>query len=360
MQSFDGALLSEPWTLKTGSGGYYRVYSPYWRALKGAYSPHPPLPAPEEFSGTDIESDALEDWKLHPTTPDWSTGFDGDWVPGEDGAEERLESFLSDGISNYKDDRNRPDLKHATSGLSAHLAMGEISPAHIWRRTKFKTESGDIDETQADKFLSELAWRDFSYVLLFHNPDLASENYKPDFNHMPWEAQSRALARWQRGETGYPIVDAGMRQLWQTGWMHNRVRMITASFLTKHLMIDWRDGEKWFWDCLTDADPANNAASWQWVAGSGADAAPYFRIFNPITQGAKFDIYGDYVRTWCPELSRLPNKFLFSPWEAGPLILREAGVALGETYPHPIVDHKAARQRALTAYETLKERRDAA
>ncbi|MEO0549940.1 MAG: deoxyribodipyrimidine photo-lyase [Pseudomonadota bacterium] len=358
--SFNGGVLTEPWTQKTGSGGYYKVYSPYWRAVQNAYAPATIAAQPKAIRPVSIHTDALEDWKLHPSNPDWSSGFEADWAPGEAGAAARLDRFLSGSVSTYGNDRNRPDLQHGTSGLSPHLAFGEISPAQIWRATKYRVESGQIDAKGAQKFLSEVAWRDFAYVLLFHNPHLATENFKPDFDGMPWSDDTAALEAWQRGQTGYPMVDAGMRQLWQTGWMHNRVRMITASFLTKHLLIHWSHGEDWFWDTLVDADPASNSASWQWVAGSGADAAPYFRIFNPITQGEKFDETGDYVRKWCPELARLPRKFLYQPWEAGPLILREAGIELGKTYPYPIVDHKDARQRALDAYETLKERRDAA
>jgi len=307
-----------------------------------------------------LDSELLADWDLHPQHPDWSTGFDPVWRPGECGARARLDQFLSGPVSAYGEARNRPDIETGTSGLSPHLAFGEISPTQIWRATNSRIDAGEIDEKNARKFLSEVAWRDFSYVLLFHNPDLAKSNYKPDFDLMPWQDDEELLVAWQTGQTGYPIVDAGMRQLWHTGGMHNRVRMIVASFLTKHLLIHWRNGEAWFWDTLVDADPASNSASWQWTAGSGADAAPYFRIFNPITQGEKFDETGDYVRKWCPELARLPRKFLYQPWAADQHILSAAGVSLGETYPAPIVDHKFGRERALAAYETLKQRRDAA
>jgi deoxyribodipyrimidine photo-lyase len=359
-ESFNGSLLTEPWTQTTGSGGYYKVYSPYWRAVQASYQCPLPAAQPSALDDPGIGSDSLDDWDLHPSRPDWSTGFDRIWRPGERNAHNLLESFLSGPVDAYGEDRNRPDVEDGTSSLSPHLAFGEISPAQIWRATMSRIEAGEIDEKNGRKFLSEVAWRDFSYVLLFHNPDLATENYKTDFDLMPWQDDGAQLKAWQTGQTGYPIVDAGMRQLWHTGWMHNRVRMIVASFLTKHLLIHWRRGEEWFWDTLVDADPASNSASWQWTAGSGADAAPYFRIFNPITQGEKFDETGDYVRKWCPELSRLPRKYLYQPWEAGPLILSEAGITLGETYPNPIVDHKFGRERALTAYQTLKERRDAA
>ncbi|MEO1660484.1 MAG: deoxyribodipyrimidine photo-lyase [Pseudomonadota bacterium] len=359
-ESFNGSVLTEPWTQTTGSGGYYKVYSPYWRSVQANYSVPEPSPKPSKFVAYDIASDTVEDWALHPMRPDWSTGFTDMWHPGEDDAQKRLTTFLDGPVSDYKDDRNRPDVSQGTSGLSPHLAFGEISPAQIWRETRARMAAGDVNEKGAHVFLSEIAWRDFSYVLLFHNPNLATENFKPDFDNLPWRTDPAQLDAWQRGQTGYPIVDAGMRQLWHTGWMHNRVRMIVASFLTKHLLLHWRHGEDWFWDTLVDADPASNSASWQWTAGSGADAAPYFRVFNPITQGEKFDETGDYVRRWCPELARLPRKFLYQPWEAGPLILHEAGIRLGETYPEPIVAHKTGRERALAAYETLKQKRDAA
>ena len=359
-ESFNGTVLTEPWTQKTGSGGYYKVYSPYWRAVQANYQMPAPHSVPQKLQAPDLPSDDLGAWDLHPARPDWSKGFDPLWSPGEAGAKDRLSTFLSGSVSNYKDDRNRPDLETGTSGLSPHLAFGEISPAQIWRATKPKMDAGEIDQKGGHHFLSEVVWRDFAYVLLYHNPELARENFKADFDLMPWREDASNLMAWQKGLTGYPIVDAGMRQLWHTGWMHNRVRMIVASFLTKHLLIHWQNGEDWFWDTLGDADPASNSASWQWTAGAGADAAPYFRVFNPITQGEKFDESGDYVRKWCPELARLPRKYLYQPWEAGPLILHEAGIKLGETYPHPIVAHTAGRHRALDAYETLKERRDAA
>ncbi|MEM0985283.1 MAG: deoxyribodipyrimidine photo-lyase [Pseudomonadota bacterium] len=359
-ESFNGSLLTEPWTVKTGTGGYYKVFTPYWKMVRAQYQAPPLIPAPEHLEGPAVASDTLSDWGLHPTQPDWSEGFDPIWQPGEAGALKRLDAFLDAGIKRYGDDRNRPDLSGGTSGLSPHLRWGEISPVAIWRVVKDGIAAGRFEEDQAMVFLSEVVWREFAYVLLFHNPELADENYNTDFQHMPWRASGDDYRRWCHGETGYPIVDAGMRQLWQTGWMHNRVRMITGSFLTKHLLLPWQKGEDWFWDTLVDADPASNAASWQWVAGSGADAAPYFRVFNPITQGEKFDETGDYVRQWCPELARLPNKYLFSPWTAPPAILEHAKVRLGETYPRPMVDHKDGRQRALDAYDILKQKRDAA
>lgn len=358
-KSFNGRLLSEPWSLQTKTGGYYRVFTPYWKAVRADYNPPNALPAPESLHAPDVENDTLEDWALLPQRPNWASRFSTLWTPGEAGARARLTAFLDGPVNLYKTSRDRPDLESATSGLSPHLCWGEISPHAIWRAVQDRIHAGSLNEDAAWKFLSELVWREFSYVLLYHNPQLATDNYNQDFRHMPWREAEAEYQRWCQGQTGYPIVDAGMRQLWTVGWMHNRVRMVAASFLTKHLMIAWQRGEAWFWDTLIDADPASNAASWQWVAGSGADAAPYFRIFNPITQGEKFDVTGDYVRRWCPELARLPDKYLFAPWEAPAGILEQAGIRLGDTYPHPMVDHKAARQRALAAYDTLKSRREA-
>jgi deoxyribodipyrimidine photo-lyase len=298
-----------------------------------------------------LDSERLEDWKLLPEHPDWAQGMRVEWTPGEDGATARLDSFLHGSIDGYAEDRNIPG-RLTTSKLSPHLAMGEITPFQIWHASgEAKSASGrDID-----KFRSEVGWREFAYHLLFHFPDLANENFNGTFDAFPWGKPDPAhLAAWKNGATGYPIVDAGMRELWATGWMHNRVRMIVASFLIKHLLIDWREGEAWFWDTLVDACPANNPASWQWVAGSGADAAPYYRIFNPIIQGEKFDGDGAYVRKWVPEIAAMPDQFIHKPWEASLLVLKAAGVRLGETYPKPIVDHDKARQRALSAFQSLK------
>ena len=354
-QSFNGRLLMEPWELKTGSGGWYKVFTPFWRALQTAYTPPEFLPAPKKISCKKVSSEALKDWGLHPSNPDWSEGIAEAWSPGEAGAEERLKAFLDGPVSEYASTRNLPGVETGTSRLSPHLRFGEIGPAQIWRAVKARLEAQQADEDSARVFLSEIAWREFSYTLLYYNPELATKNYNSAFDQMSWRKDAKGFAAWSRGQTGYPIVDAGMRELWHTGWMHNRVRMIVASFLTKHLLLPWQQGEDWFWDTLVDADPASNSASWQWTAGSGADAAPYFRVFNPISQGQKFDERGDYVRKWCPELARLPNKYLHSPFDADAQTLSRAGVKLGENYPRPIVEHAVGRQRALDAYKAMKE-----
>jgi len=262
---------------------------------------------------------------------------------------------LSGRIATYGDDRDRPDLR-GTSRLSPHLRFGEISPRTVWARTQAALAANDspADETQADKYLSEIAWREFSHSLLYYNEELPQSCLQEKFNAFPWREDEADLEAWRRGRTGYPIVDAGMRELWATGWMHNRVRMIVGSFLVKHLLSPWRRGAEWFWDTLVDADLANNSAGWQWIAGCGADAAPYFRIFNPMTQGEKFDPNAEYVRKWVTEIEDLPTKYIHEPWSAPANVLSDAGVKLGETYPAPIVDHSKARRAALDAYETVK------
>jgi len=348
VQSHKANLLTEPWEVATKTGGYYKVFTPFWRTVCRDLEVAPPIPVPENFDCVEgLASDSLKDWDLLPDTPDWASSMMVDYRPGEIGARQRLSLFLDGPVENYPQQRDRPDDETGTSKLSPHLAFGEISPRQIWTDAKKSTYS-------TDKFLSEIGWREFSYTLLFYNPNLATENFKPDFDKFPWESDAEKVEAWRTGQTGYPFVDAGMRQLWQTGWQHNRVRMVCASFLIKHLLTDWRIGEAWDWDTLLEADPASNAASWQWVAGSGADAAPYFRIFNPFSQGEKFDSKGEYVRKFVPELSKLPNKYIHQPWTAPDEILEKAGVQLGETYPHPIVDHKTARNRALAGYKTCR------
>ncbi len=356
-ESHNGSLLFEPWTVLRGGTAPYRVFTPFWKAARAGSPPAEPLPPLSplpEHSSPHTNSEILDDWDLLPTRPNWAKGFEAHWQPGEAGARERLDRFLSEEIANYASERDRPDLP-STSRLSPHLRFGEISPRVIWHVTKHHVAAGHVSERDADKFLSEIGWREFSYHLLFHNPDIAERNFQERFDAFPWQSPGQEFDAWCRGRTGYPLVDAGMRELWRTGWMHNRVRMVAASFLVKHLRINWRDGEQWFWDTLVDADPANNPASWQWVAGSGADAAPYFRIFNPIIQGEKFDPNGDYVRRWVPEIKDLPNKFIHRPWEAPEDIRASAGIRLGEDYPAPIVDHATAREAALDAFKSLQQ-----
>lgn len=348
-ESFDGFLLHEPSRIATQSGDFYRVYTPFYKRLAADGEPRDPVDAPSAIRAdpTKLRSDRLESFDLMPKKPDWSGGLSDRWVPGERGAIDRLKAFLDNRLAGYSESRDVPGVD-GTSGLSPHLAHGEITPFQIMAALR-RRSSGD-----AEKFRKELAWREFSYHLLFHRPDIDRENFRPEFDGFEWETDAPALKAWQRGATGYPIVDAGMRELWQTGWMHNRVRMIAASFLVKDLLIDWRRGEEWFWDTLVDADAANNPASWQWVAGSGADAAPYFRIFNPTLQGEKFDPEGKYVRHYVPELAKLPDRYIHRPWEAPSSVLRDSGINLGKDYPLPIVDHAKARNRAMAAYRATR------
>jgi deoxyribodipyrimidine photo-lyase len=354
LRRFVGTLLHDPDTLLTKSGGPYKVFSPFWRAL-AAEPQREPLRAPPHFKTFDasVDTEVLEDWALLPTKPDWAGGLRETWMPGEEGARERLNRFLDEAINDYADGRNVPGVE-CTSRLSPHLHRGEISPAYIWHRVNARVAEGSVSQKSAEVFLSEIAWREFSYHLLYHFPSLPTAPFREKFAAFPWADAPEHLAAWQKGQTGYPIVDAGMRELWHTGWMHNRVRMIVASFLTKHLLVPWQVGEAWFWDTLVDADLASNSASWQWVAGSGADAAPYFRIFNPILQGEKFDTDGAYVRRWVPEVAGLPDSKLHAPWTASEKILKDAGIELGTDYPLPIVDHGEARDRAMAAYEDIK------
>jgi len=358
VETFDGQLLHEPTRLKTGAGTPYKVYSAFWRAFSGEEEPRAPVDRPTRLrpAAEMPAGDELADWRLLPEKPDWAGGLRESWQPGEDGAHAALDAFIDEHLAGYEQNRDIP-ARPATSRLSPHLATGEITPFQIFDR--LRRAGRKLPPRDLEKFRQELGWREFCYHLLFHNGALAEENYNKSFDDFPW-GPKRHLRAWQRGETGYPIVDAGMRELWQTGVMHNRVRMIVASFLSKHLLIDWREGETWFWDTLVDADAASNPANWQWVAGSGADAAPYFRVFNPILQGEKFDPKGEYVRGFVPELEDMPAKFIHRPWAAPEATLADAGVTLGQSYPRPVVDHDTARQRALAAYQTMRGGRDEA
>lgn len=358
-RSFNAALLCEPWQVSTKTGEPYKVFTPFWRAVSAEIDPPSPAPAPDRIGGlADMPAgDRLDDWALLPSGPDWAGGLRAAWTPGETGAGRCLEAFLDHGLDNYGGDRDRPDCD-ATSRLSPHLHWGELGPRQIWHAVAHLREAGTCPSARAsvEKFLSEVGWREFSHHLLFHFPDLAQRNWRREFDRFGWREDDAALRAWQRGRTGYPLVDAGMRELWSTGWMHNRVRMVVASFLVKHLLVDWRAGAAWFWDTLVDADLANNSAGWQWVAGSGADAAPYFRIFNPVTQGEKFDPDAAYIRRWVPELADLPARYAHRPWEAPNDLDRAANVAPRHGYPPPIIEHRAARERALAAYQQLRSR----
>jgi len=356
--TFNGSLLREPWELKTKTGGAFKVFTPFWRALQEAGPSRAQAPTPRALSGASNPpaSDSLADWRLRPQSPDWAAAFPAVWKPVSEEAHALLSRFLARKVDSYPDDRNLP-AQDATSRLSPHLALGSISPLEVWTATQAAVAAGAADESAARKFLSEIAWREFAYSLLFHFPRLAEDAWRTEFTAFPWRRDDRAFHAWKNGRTGVPIVDAGMRQLWRTGWMHNRVRMIVASFLVKNLLIDWRLGERWFWDTLVDADPANNPASWQWVAGSGADAAPYFRIFNPVAQSERFDPDGAYIRAFVPELAGLPDAHIHAPWMAPRSVLASADIRLGEDggYPAPIVNLATTRVRALNAYRSLKE-----
>jgi deoxyribodipyrimidine photo-lyase len=352
--SFNGSLLWEPWDVLKSDKTPYKVFTPFYK--NGCLSkavPRTPLPKPNSISlAKTTGRKALDDLKLLPAQPRWDKKMVEHWAISEAGAQERLNDFLDQGLKNYKEGRNHPDRDNV-SRLSPYLHFGMLSPNQAWHASAFRGHeefAGDNLET----FHKELGWREFSYHLLYHFPTLPRANIQSCFDNFPWDKNPNALQAWQSGQTGYPIIDAAMRELWHTGYMHNRARMIVGSFLCKHLLLHWHHGAEWFWDCLFDADLANNSASWQWIAGSGADAAPYFRIFNPMTQGEEYDPNGDYIRRWVPEIADLPNKYLNKPWTAPQSILQQAGISLGKTYPKPIVDHTAARQRALEAFGKTK------
>ncbi len=346
-RSHNASLLFEPWTVSTATGTPFKVFTAFWRRCVALDIERPiPTPPVPPSPGAWPRSEGLHRWRLRSRSPDWAEGFRSVWQPGERGARARLDAFLQHGVRDYHRRRDQPGLA-ATSRLSPHLHFGEIGP----RQIAAALERQDPGPGR-DAFLRELGWREFTHYLLYHNPEVGTVNLRPEFDRMPWRDCPDDLRRWQKGATGYPLVDAGMRELWATGWMHNRVRMVVASFLTKHLLIDWRAGAAWFEDTLVDADRANNSAGWQWVAGSGVDAAPWFRIFNPVTQSRRFDPAGVYLRTWLPELRRLSNKHIHAPWEAPDAELARAGVRLGRNYPLPMIDLVAGRRRALDAWET--------
>ena len=355
VKSFNGSLLWEPWQVLKNDGTHYKVFTPYYR--RGCLqqpAPRRPLPAPENMQLLKLDNSlTVEALSLLPAI-NWHKKMEGHWDISEEGARDRLDKFIFNGIQDYRDGRNFPDRENV-SRLSPYLHFGQISVNTAWH-TALDAAPVIGNEKSLDTFLSELGWREFSYYLLYHYPQLPTENLQPRFDRFPWEKDGEsALRAWQTGQTGYPLVDAGMRELWQTGYMHNRVRMVVGSFLVKNLLIHWHSGEQWFWDCLVDADLASNSASWQWVAGCGADAAPFFRIFNPITQSEKFDKQGDYIRRYVPELSDMPAKYIHAPWLAPAEVLDTAGVEIGGNYPAPIVDVKASRERALDAFKLTKD-----
>ncbi len=349
VESFNSALLFEPWDIRTATGGPYQVYSPFWRACLKVDVVEP-LPELRTLPGYEqpVHSVSLDDLGLLPNIP-WYCGMAEAWEPGAAGAARQLRTFLQTSVEDYTEQRNRPD-RVGTSRLSPHLHFGEISPRTIWQAVVNQHGlPGKDKKSGADMFLSEVVWREFAHHLLFHFPHTTDQPLRERFSQLPWRNNAQELRAWQRGRTGFPMVDAGMRELWSIGWMHNRVRMIVASFLTKDLLIPWQEGARWFWDTLVDADLASNTLGWQWTAGCGADAAPYFRVFNPTSQGEKFDPAGDYVRRWIPELSRLAGADIHRARELAP---RPPG-----GYPAPLVDHALARDRALEAYEAVKDAR---
>lgn len=359
-KSFAASVLFEPHTIKTKAGGPFQVFTPFWRHCltleveAPTKLPRGALAAPKQWP----RSLALEELALRPTIK-WDARYSAAWQPGEAGAAKRLKEFVAGAMERYAEERNLPD-RAGTSALSPHLHFGEVSPRQIWAAVRASSDGSGVfpPSRGAQVFLTEVGWREFAYHLLFHFPPTPEQPLRTEFAGFPWRRDAAQLRAWQRGQTGYPIVDAGMRQLWATGWMHNRVRMVVASFLVKHLRLPWQDGAAWFWDTLVDADLAANTLGWQWTAGCGADAAPYFRIFNPVLQGAKFDPHGDYVRRWVPELARLPRESIHAPWEAATAELQAAGVKLGANYPRPIVDHRLARAAALEALTTMRRRRE--
>jgi deoxyribodipyrimidine photo-lyase len=358
-QSFNAALLHEPCTINNQSGKPFQVFTPFWRHCLAKPDPAEPLLAPRQLSSPARwpESLALAELQLEPGVK-WAEGFRAIWQPGEAGAAAALKQFLARAFDDYAEQRNRPDVA-GTSRLSPSLHFGEIGPRQVWHGLKTMAAKRGLGVAQwrGSQFLAEVGWREFAHHLIYHFPHTTGEPLRREFENFPWHDDAALLRAWRKGLTGYPFVDAGMRELWTTGWMHNRVRMIVASFLVKDLLLPWQSGAKWFWDTLVDADLASNTLGWQWTAGCGADAAPFFRVFNPTGQGQKFDPNGDYVRRWCPELAKLPADWIHQPDKAPASVLRAAGVELGRNYPRPIVSHAIAREVALEAFARIKSRK---
>jgi len=354
-ESYACALLHEPWSIRTRSGGPYQVFTPFWRHCKSLADPPPPLPAPQALpsSARRPASQTIDSLALLPAL-DWPSGLAAAWTPGEHEALRRLERFTGEALELYSSRRDLPGTA-GTSRLSPHLHFGEVGPRQIWHAVRRAALTrGWAFSWRDSQFLAEVGWREFAHHLLYHFPHTPEQPLRANFRRFPWRSSGALLRAWQHGATGYPLVDAGMRELWRTGWMHNRVRMITASFLVKDLLLPWSEGARWFWDTLVDADLASNTLGWQWVAGCGADAAPFFRVFSPVAQGTRFDGAATYVRRWVPELAALPDDWIHQPWAAPAQVLRAAGITLGGDYPRPLVDHDSARQRALQAFASIR------
>jgi deoxyribodipyrimidine photo-lyase len=360
VRTFHSHLLFSPDRLLNQKGEPYKVFTPFWKRCIQEAVPRP-LPVPKTMHGDQGTTATMTVEQLELLSPlRWHAKFQSYWEPGETGAIARWNTFVKNGLSRYEEGRDFP-FQEAVSRLSPHLAWGDISARALWhaakRRLVQEVEHGEgtIASKPIEAFLRQLIWREFGYHQLIHFPTIVDAPIREPFQSFPWQEDVEHWERWKKGLTGYPLIDAGMRELWETGWMHNRVRMVVASFLVKHLLIDWRKGAKWFQQTLVDFDVANNAMGWQWSTGCGLDAAPYFRIFNPVAQSEKFDENGDYIRRWVPELANLPAPYIHRPWEAPEHVLRAAGVELGRTYPLPIIDHRFARERALQAYEMMKK-----
>lgn len=361
-KAFNSSLLADPDQLRSASGKAFQIFTPYCKRLLTC-GPTKPDAAPRSLKAPDAfpASLAVADLNLMPKVF-WYQGIAKSWSPGESGAHRQLALFLDSSITHYEHERDRPD-RDGVSRLSPYLHFGEISPNMV--RHEIEKRVGDFPDTEncvmtsgSSVFIRQLIWREFAHYMLYHFPETTNAPFRKEFAKFPWHADCQLLEAWQKGATGYPIVDAGMRELWTTGWMHNRVRMIVASFLTKHLMLPWQDGAKWFWDTLVDADLSNNTMGWQWVAGCGSDAAPYFRIFNPVLQGMKFDPEGNYVRKWVPELQGVSDKYIHRPWQDAARTTRNEGDQY-ECYPRPLVNHDFARRRALAAFEEMKSSKTA-
>ncbi|MDG2313340.1 MAG: deoxyribodipyrimidine photo-lyase [Alphaproteobacteria bacterium] len=356
VRSFNGSLLWEPWEVLKKDGSPYKVFTPFYkRGCMAADPPRTPIHKPKSMKlySAKNHSQSLLSLSLL-TNKQWEANLAKHWNIGESAAQTQLHTFINRALKNYKNDRDFPAIS-STSKLSVHLHWGSISPNMIWYETK-KLQETKNSNIGINTFMSQLAWREFSYSLLYYFPNLPNKNLQSKFDNFPWRKDRKLLKSWQKGRTGYPIIDAGMRELWETGYMHNRVRMISGSFLVKNLLMDWRDGEAWFWDTLVDADLANNSASWQWIAGCGADAAPFFRIFNPTRQSQRFDPKGLYIRKWLPEISRLPTKYIHEPWLAPSDVLLNSNIVIGNNYPHPIVDHSVTRKYALDCFNKIKNK----